>query len=518
MSQVSEEMNIAKLKQNVRDHLEKVFLEQDKALAKSEVQKNDNKKKLEHIEAQKKELMKKLEQSEAKKNELQEKHAQSEAQKKELQKKHEQSEAQKRELQKKHEQSEAQKKELQKKHEQGEAQKKELQKKHEQSEAQKKELQKKFEQSESHNKDLQKKLDHSEAQKKELQKKLEQIEAQNNGLQFRKQREIQLMKQMYGETVLEKRMTDEKMIEKKKENEKLHRKIIELEKLCDQDKDQAEVKDVKQGKTDEDDEDEDEDREQDQDEVKDDEDDEDEDEDQEQDQDEVNDDDGNEKMKEIRKKLKETEEELEYAEAHNHKLIAKESELEEARKELIYGWDSASRAFIGVKRMGELESKPFQTACKRRYPMDEADDQAAALCSLWESYLRDSCWKPFKSTRVAFRQQPKITIDEGDEKLKKLKDEFGDEVYNAATTALLESKEYNSHHWREESIIKRGCLVFTEAVETAEKEKIKLKALWKEGGVLKELWLLSRVNWLLLNFYICASSSKPHPSSKQPMT
>ncbi|XP_021828616.1 factor of DNA methylation 5-like [Prunus avium] len=236
------------------------------------------------------------------------------------------------------------------------------------------------------------------------------------------------MKQMYGETVLEKRMTDEKMIEKKKENEKLHRKIIELEKLCDQDKDQAGVKDAKQEKTDEDDEDEDE--------------------DQEQDPDEVNDDDGNEKMKKIRKKLKETEEELEYAEAHNHKLIAKQSELEEAREELIYGWDSASRAFIGVKRMGELESKPFQTACKRKYPMDEADDQAAALCSLWESYLRDSCWKPFKTIRVAFRQLPKITIDEGDEKLKKLKDEFGDEVYNAVTTALLESKEYNSHHGR----------------------------------------------------------------------
>ncbi|BFG34122.1 hypothetical protein CerSpe_203960 [Prunus speciosa] len=238
--------------------------------------------------------------------------------------------------------------------------------------------------------------------------------------------------------------------QREKENEKLHRKIIELEKLCDQDKDQAEVKDVKQEKTDEDDEDEDEDQEQDQDEVNNDEDDEDEDEDQEQDQDEVNDDEddenGNEKMKKIRKKLKETEEELEYAEAHNHKLIAKESELEEAREELIHGWDSASRAFIGVKRMGELESKPFQTACKRKYPMDEADDQAVALCSLWESYVRDSCWKPFKTARVAFRQQPKITIDEGDEKLKKLKDEFGDEVYNAVTTALLESKEYDSHH------------------------------------------------------------------------
>lgn len=35
------------------------------------------------------------------------------------------------------------------------------------------------------------------------------------------------------------------------------------------------------------------------------------------------------------------------------------------------------------------------------------------------------------------------TIDKEDEKLKNLKDEFGDEVYNAVTTALWELDEYN---------------------------------------------------------------------------
>jgi hypothetical protein len=51
-----------------------------------------------------------------------------------------------------------------------------------------------------------------------------------------------------------------------------------------------------------------------------------------------------------------------------------------------------------VKRLGDLDNKPFQTACKRIYPTEEADDHAATLCSLWEDYLRDSSWHPFKQS------------------------------------------------------------------------------------------------------------------------
>ncbi|KAM1148790.1 hypothetical protein EV2_030261 [Malus domestica] len=92
------------------------------------------------------------------------------------------------------------------------------------------------------------------------------------------------------------------------------------------------------------------------------------------------------------------------------------------------------------------------------------------LCSLWEEYLADSSWYPFKmsmdpsgvakaifvqdiskrdrSRELAFSYllRPfffKQTIDEKDDKLKNLKDEYGVHVYNAMTTALLELNEYN---------------------------------------------------------------------------
>ncbi|CAN6695971.1 unnamed protein product [Malus baccata var. baccata] len=102
--------------------------------------------------------------------------------------------------------------------------------------------------------------------------------------------------------------------------------------------------------------------------------------------------------------------------------------------------ESISPAVIGVKRMGDLDCEPFQTACKRKYPTDEAaDDQAAMLCSLWEDYLADSSWYPFKMSMDPSGQ----TIDEKDDKLKNLKYEYGVHVYNAMTTALLEVNEYN---------------------------------------------------------------------------
>ncbi|TQD86382.1 hypothetical protein C1H46_028071 [Malus baccata] len=144
--------------------------------------------------------------------------------------------------------------------------------------------------------------------------------------------------------------------------------------------------------------------------------------------------------------------------------------------------------------MGDLDCEPFQTACKRKYPTDEpADDQAAMLSSLWEEYLADSSWYPFKMSMdpsgvakasiltckalssihriqlivapvtpactshecmctshfscpcnwIMFVLTIQQTIDEKDDKLKNLKDEYGVHVYNAMTTALLELNEYN---------------------------------------------------------------------------
>ncbi|KAM5583639.1 hypothetical protein ABKV19_003493 [Rosa sericea] len=355
MSHRSEEMDIGKLQQNARDHLEKAFLEQGKAFLKSEGQKNDLKKKLEQNEAQNKDLQKKLEQSELDKKELQMKIA-------------------------------------------GEQMWAdmyfEVREEQKQSETQMKEIQKKLEQSESQKRELEK---IEEAQKNELKKALEQIDAQKKDFE---QREMKL-KQMERVNI-EQRKANENLLKENKENEELRNKITELEDRKNQDQDEEDLDDESE--------------------------------------------DEHEEMGEIREKLKEKEEELANVEALNNTLIVKElksnTELQEARREIIRGWESASRAFIGVKRMGELDSKPFQTACKRKYNTEEADDQAAALCSLWEDYIKDSSWHPFKTSKDSFGHCKEI-IDEEDEKLKKLKNEFGAEVHLAVSTALLELNEYN---------------------------------------------------------------------------
>ncbi|KAK9283948.1 hypothetical protein L1049_012205 [Liquidambar formosana] len=152
------------------------------------------------------------------------------------------------------------------------------------------------------------------------------------------------------------------------------------------------------------------------------------------------------KMEAMLKVLREKEGELEDLEALNQTLIVKErksnDELQEARKELVNGLqDISSRAHIGVKKMGELDSKPFHEASKRKYNEEEAEERALELCSLWEEYLKDPEWHPFKVIEAGGKHQE--VIDDEDEKLKSLKDELGDEVYNAVAKALKEINEYN---------------------------------------------------------------------------
>ncbi|XP_057474899.1 protein INVOLVED IN DE NOVO 2-like [Actinidia eriantha] len=150
------------------------------------------------------------------------------------------------------------------------------------------------------------------------------------------------------------------------------------------------------------------------------------------------------KMESIEEDLKDKQEDLEQMEELNQALVVKHrqvnDELQEARKELINGLKN-SRAFIGVKRMGELDHKPFLKAAKRKYTGEAVGVKATELCSLWDDYLRDPSWHPFKIIPVG--EDHKEIIDEEDEKLKSLKDEFGNEVYDAMTTALLEMNEYN---------------------------------------------------------------------------
>ncbi|KAF1859205.1 hypothetical protein Lal_00009789 [Lupinus albus] len=158
---------------------------------------------------------------------------------------------------------------------------------------------------------------------------------------------------------------------------------------------------------------------------------------------------GKKKIEALKLDLQDKEEDLEAVEELHHVLVSKgiktNDELQDARKELkkwIEPQQRQTRAIIGVKRMGELDGKPFVKAAKRKFKADEADLEAMKSCSLWEAYVRDPQWHPFK-VLTDKEGNSKEVLDEEDEKLKTLKDEFDDEVFNSVVTALKELNEYN---------------------------------------------------------------------------
>lgn len=174
------------------------------------------------------------------------------------------------------------------------------------------------------------------------------------------------------------------------------------------------------------------------------------------------------KMKEMNEELKEKKDELTNLEDLNNTLWIKErlsnDELQEARKELIQGLSEVlgASADIGIKRMGELDDKPFLTACKKRFSAQEAPMQASKLCSLWQSQV-NSQWHPFRTIEIDGKAQAMLV--EEDEKLQKLKEEWGDEVCSAVVTALKELNEYNPS----------GMYVVSELWNFKEKRKATLK-------------------------------------------
>ncbi|KAG0489485.1 hypothetical protein HPP92_006348 [Vanilla planifolia] len=150
------------------------------------------------------------------------------------------------------------------------------------------------------------------------------------------------------------------------------------------------------------------------------------------------------KIEEIHKKLNEDKEDLE--QLHNT-LFMKEreanQELNEARAELIMGLTKLLKgnSLIGVKRMGDLDVKPFQSACKKRFPAEDADIKASELCSTCDEAIRNPSWHPFKIVECG--GENKEVIDDEDPKLKSLCKDLGDDVCNAVKKALLEINEYN---------------------------------------------------------------------------
>ncbi|CAA7039322.1 unnamed protein product [Microthlaspi erraticum] len=155
-----------------------------------------------------------------------------------------------------------------------------------------------------------------------------------------------------------------------------------------------------------------------------------------------------EKAKEI---LKEKVEESEFQESIYQTLVVKHGytndELQDARKALIKSMQvlggvlRTEELTIGVKRMGLLDDEPFQNLAKEKYPAEEADVKAAELCSLWDDHLRDSAWHP---TKVIIKDgNPEEILNEEDEKVKELKRDLGEEVFEAVIQAFKERNEYN---------------------------------------------------------------------------
>ncbi|GMI92152.1 factor of DNA methylation 4 [Hibiscus trionum] len=258
-------------------------------------------------------------------------------------------------------------------------------------------------------------------QKTELEQREKELfdrEAQNEA----ETRKLLHQKKMNEMATLEQKKADESMLrlaeEQKREKEKLHGRIIELEKQLDAKqaleleiqsmKGQLEVMQHMKG-------------------------------------------DGEmmQKMKAIQEQLKEKEEEWDGVEELYNTLLVRErvisNELLDARKELITGLNDIStgtRASIGVKRLGELDIKPFRIAARRKYKGVEANLKAAELCSQFQDYLLDPHWHPFK-TLTDKDGNSKGILDEEDERLKATMSEHGEEVYNAVVTAITERNEYN---------------------------------------------------------------------------
>ncbi|MED6167609.1 hypothetical protein PIB30_004420 [Stylosanthes scabra] len=144
--------------------------------------------------------------------------------------------------------------------------------------------------------------------------------------------------------------------------------------------------------------------------------------------------------------LREKEQSLREIGTLNQTLIVKErksnDELQDARKVLIGGVkEFCTRSNIGVRRMGELDIRPFVEFMRKRCNDEEAEERALEMCSLWEEYLKDPDWHPFKISTIEGKHQE--MVDDNDEKLKGLRNEMGEGVYNAVVKALREINEYN---------------------------------------------------------------------------
>ncbi|TVU17619.1 hypothetical protein EJB05_33667 [Eragrostis curvula] len=150
------------------------------------------------------------------------------------------------------------------------------------------------------------------------------------------------------------------------------------------------------------------------------------------------------KIDEVKDELNEKIGELSDMESFNQNLIIKDSktsdELREAGEVMIQALqtlpsDIEVRTQIGIKRIGELDSKAFLNTCKRKFSKEHAKAESVILCSKWQNEINNPEWNPFKIVMINGKESR--VLREDDAKLQELK-EYGEEAYDAVTKALVE--------------------------------------------------------------------------------
>ncbi|KQK20464.1 factor of DNA methylation 1 [Brachypodium distachyon] len=146
----------------------------------------------------------------------------------------------------------------------------------------------------------------------------------------------------------------------------------------------------------------------------------------------------NERLEQEKKRLEELSGELVRKERESN------DELQEARKELMEGLEDmlSGHTAIGVKRMGELDERPFQNACRKKFGNDDYETIAAQLVSSWQEEIKKPAWHPYKFVKDE-NGEDKEVVNDDDPRLRELWIEYGDDVCNAVKTALSEVNEYN---------------------------------------------------------------------------
>ncbi|XP_057788412.1 factor of DNA methylation 3-like [Salvia miltiorrhiza] len=91
----------------------------------------------------------------------------------------------------------------------------------------------------------------------------------------------------------------------------------------------------------------------------------------------------------------------------------------------------------------DQENNAFLPAAKRMYMDNETELRAAELCTQWDSRIRDPNWNSFKMIENEHGNGYETILNEEDEELTVVRNELGEEAYEAVTTALMEANEYN---------------------------------------------------------------------------